>query len=141
VGQIIAGILGVAWSLLTFLVVPVIVVERKGPVEAFKRSASMLRKTWGEQLIGNFSFGLLFFVLMIPGIAALVAGGVMLAKGTAVAGVLLIGLGIIYMLVLGLVEAALAQVFRAALYMYAAWQEAPAGFDGQLLGGAMQVRG
>ena len=53
VGQIVAGLLGMAWSVVTFLVVPILVVEKKGPFEAVKESAALLRKTWGEQLVGG----------------------------------------------------------------------------------------
>ena len=41
VGAIIAGLLGMAWSIVTFLAVPVMVVERKSPVEhAGKRAGA-----------------------------------------------------------------------------------------------------
>ena len=80
-GRWIAGLLGMAWSLLTFLVIPVLVVEKKGPIEAFKESSRLLKKTWGEQLIGSFGFGLVFFVLGIPGILLIVFGA--LAIGSA----------------------------------------------------------
>jgi p-aminobenzoyl-glutamate transporter AbgT len=43
VGQIVAAVLGSAWSIMTFLVVPVLVVEDKGPIDAFKTSASLLK--------------------------------------------------------------------------------------------------
>src|SRR5579859_817357 len=38
VGRFISGLLGVAWSVLTFFVVPVLVVEKVGPIQAVKRS-------------------------------------------------------------------------------------------------------
>jgi hypothetical protein len=140
-GRIIAGLLGVVWSLTTFLVVPVIVMEQKGPVDAVKRSASMFKKTWGEQIIGNFSFGLVFFLLMIPGLAAVFAGVFMAGAGSVAGGVALAALGLLYMLVLGLVQSALAEIFRAALYLYAAWQETPRGFGRGLLNSAVGHRG
>jgi hypothetical protein len=42
IGQIIGGVLGFAWSIATFLVVPVLVVENVGPIEAIKRSTGYL---------------------------------------------------------------------------------------------------
>ncbi|HES59462.1 MAG TPA: hypothetical protein ENO18_03435, partial [Caldithrix sp.] len=56
-GRIIAGVLGFAWTVTSFLVIPVMVVDKRGPIDALKESAHLLRKTWGEQLITNFSFG------------------------------------------------------------------------------------
>ena len=70
VGQIGAGLLGMTWSVMTFLVVPILVVEKKGPFAALKESVALLKKTWGEQLVGGFSFGLVFLLL---GLAASLA--------------------------------------------------------------------
>ena len=59
-GAILAALGGFAWNVITFLVVPVLVVEGVGPVGAIKRSATLLKKTWGEQIIGNAGIGLIF---------------------------------------------------------------------------------
>ncbi|TMQ01151.1 MAG: hypothetical protein E6L09_04450 [Verrucomicrobia bacterium] len=66
VGQLVAGLFGMAWTLVSFLVIPILVVENKGPLKALSESTQLLKKTWGEQLVGNFSFGLIFFLLGIP---------------------------------------------------------------------------
>jgi hypothetical protein len=57
VGEIVAGLLGMAWSAVPYFVVPVIVIERTGPVDAFRRPVSILRRTWGEALSANFGVG------------------------------------------------------------------------------------
>ncbi|MFO7692129.1 MAG: DUF6159 family protein, partial [Vicinamibacterales bacterium] len=59
-GRLVVGLLGFAWNLATFLVVPVLVVEDVGPIEAIQRSASYLKRTWGEQIVGNLGMGLVF---------------------------------------------------------------------------------
>ncbi|MFL7869629.1 MAG: DUF6159 family protein, partial [Anaerolineales bacterium] len=67
-GRIVISLVGLAWNLATYLAVPVLVIEGLGPVEAIKRSTGLLKKTWGEQIVGNFSIGLIFVlatVLMI----------------------------------------------------------------------------
>jgi hypothetical protein len=70
VGRIITGIIGIVWSVATFFVVPVIAYENVGPIDAFKRSANLMKKQWGESLVANFSFGLVqliaVFVVCIP---------------------------------------------------------------------------
>src|SRR5690606_9602013 len=96
-GQIVSSIAGVAWTLVTFLVVPVLVVQNKGPLAAVKESGQLLRRTWGEQLVGNFSFGLVFFVINIPAVAALFGGMFLFASGKTIAGVALIALAIVYL--------------------------------------------
>ena len=76
-GFVVSLIGGMAWGLITYLVVPILVVEGIGPVDAIKRSASLLRKTWGEQIVGNFSIGL---VIGLAFIGVAVAGGLITAR-------------------------------------------------------------
>lgn len=139
VGRIVAGLLGMAWTLVTFLVIPILVVERKGPFAALKESTILLKKTWGEQLIGGFSFGLIFLLLAIPGIIAIVFG-VMLGAQSAALAVLVVSLGVIYMIMLGLVQSTLQTIFQTAVYLYAKDGRAPAGFDQGALSEAMGKR-
>ncbi|MEI8241604.1 MAG: DUF6159 family protein, partial [Actinomycetota bacterium] len=72
-GVILAALGGMAWNIITFLVIPVLVVEGVGPVSAIKRSAGLLKKTWGEQIIGTAGIGLVFgllgFAVAVVGIA------------------------------------------------------------------------
>ena len=136
-GQIVAGILGMAWTILTFFVVPIIVVERKGPIEAFKESSILLKKTWGERLIAHFGFGLIFFLLAIPGFIVIFIG--VISPGVTLK-LLLIGAAVLYMILLGLVQATLQTIFQAAVYLYARDGRAPAGFDQAALSGAMGGR-
>jgi hypothetical protein len=58
-GQIASLIGGVAWGLATFFVIPVLVTEGVGPIEAIKRSSGLLRQTWGRQFAANFGFGII----------------------------------------------------------------------------------
>ena len=44
IGQIVVSIIGFAWNVATFLVVPVLVVEKLGPIDAIKRSAALQGK-------------------------------------------------------------------------------------------------
>jgi hypothetical protein len=138
IGRIISMFLGSAWSILTFMIVPVLVMENKGPIDAFKSSAVLLKKTWGERLIGNFSFGLIFFLLTIPGILGVFAGISQLASHDPVLGCSLIGLSIIYFIALALVHSALISIFQAALYLFTQGvQDQTHGFPVQLLQSAM----
>jgi len=134
VGKFVAGLLGLAWSVTSFLVVPILVVEKKGPITAVKDSAALLKKTWGQQIIGNFSFGLIFFVMSMPAIALIVIG---VFTGSPPATVAFVGLGVVYIIVLALIQSALQAVFQAAVYLYARDGETPQGFDSGLLRDAM----
>ena len=137
VGQIVAGLLGMAWTLVSFLVVPILVVENKAPLTALKESAQLLKKTWGEQLVGNFSFGLLFFLLGIPAYALIVLG---IFSGGGATAILCIGLAVAYLIALALVQSALQAVFQAAIYLYARNGQVPEGFQTEFLSEAMVRR-
>ncbi len=126
VGKIVAGLLGVAWSLTSFLVVPILVIENESPLSALKRSASMLKKTWGEQLIGNFSFGLIFLLFALPGI-------LFLFLGIAANSVTLIVVAVVYFTGISLAQSALQGIFQAALYLYMRDGKAPDGFEASAL--------
>jgi hypothetical protein len=135
-GRFIASLLGSVWSLVTFLVVPVIVMEQKGPLEAMKKSTSLLRKTWGEQLVSAMSFGVIFFFLTLPGVALAILGFVF----GPTFGIVGLCLAIVYWIALGLVHSTLQTIFEAALYVYAEKGTAPAIFGNELLAGALASR-
>jgi len=137
IGAIVASVLGMAWTVVTFVAMPVMVVERKGPLQTLKRSAELLKRTWGEQLIGNFSFGVIFFLLYIPGIILVVLG---FASGSPVGAAIGVAVGVVYFVALALIQSVLHSIFRAAVYLYAVDSEAPEEFGDELLAGAMRQR-
>jgi hypothetical protein len=130
IGKIVASLLGTAWTLASFLVVPIMVVENINPLDALKKSASMFKKTWGEQIIGNFSFGLVFFVLGIPAVLLFLIG---IVSGSIAMLVVFVILAAIYLIVLALVQSTLQTIFQAALYFYSQNGKAPQGFSADLL--------
>jgi len=132
-GQFAAALLGGAWSLATFFVVPILVVEQAGPVDAVKRSLSVLRKTWGEALGANFGIGLLTFLICIPGFGLLIGGGMLLAGGNIGLGAVLLVVGVLWLLTSGLISATLDSILLAALYLYAEQGTVPQHFNDRLL--------
>ncbi|HSG79634.1 MAG TPA: DUF6159 family protein [Acidimicrobiia bacterium] len=123
-GRIVIGIIGVAWSLVTFLVVPVLVVENVGVTDAVKRSGALFKKTWGENVAAQVGFGLLGFLVVLP--AILIAAGAFYIGETI--GLLVLVLAVVWILGASMVIAALNGVFQAALYRYAAGLETPSAF-------------
>jgi hypothetical protein len=125
-GRLVTRLIGVAWTLATFFVVPLLAAEDVGPADALARSAELFTQTWGEQLIGGFSFGLIFVLLALPGIALpFLLGGAFGSTGI-LAGVVLM---ILYWLLLSVVSAAVQGVFTAALYRYATTKQVPPTFQ------------
>ena len=140
-GVIVASVIGFAWNVATFLVVPVLAVEGVGPIEAIKRSGGLLRKTWGEQIIGNVGIGLLFgllmfVVLIIGGLLIVVAAQASMALTMTAVVIVMLALGIV-----GLVGSAVAGIYVASLYRYATKGDGGTTFSPEDLSGAFRRRG
>ena len=140
-GKLVSGALGVAWTLASFLVVPVLVARNVGPIEAVKESALLLKKTWGENLIGQggvgLVFGLVFFAMIIIGGAGIIA---VASTGNGVLTGLMVALLVVALLVAALVQAALSGIYSAALYRYAMGAGDSEGFNAHLLGQAFRTK-
>jgi hypothetical protein len=138
VGNMVARMLGLAWTVATFLVVPVLVAERKGPLEAIQASVQLLRRTWGEDLLAGLGFGLLYFFWAIPGVFAFVIGAGMIATHPILAIAIMV-LAILYFPLLGLVLSTMSTIFDVVLYRYASTGIITPGFDRDLLDGSFQI--
>lgn len=140
ISQIVGSLLGMAWSLLTFLVVPVLVMENVGPIEAIKRSSSLLKRTWGENLTANIGMGLLQFLAMLA--VGLVIGLplylLVTVVNTTIVTIFAIAVVVIAMAIVALFFSAIMGIFQAALYNYAIGGEADTFFDPALVRGAFQ---
>jgi hypothetical protein len=140
VGGLVAALGGLAWGLITFLVVPILVIEGIGPVDAIRRSGSLLRQTWGEQIVGGASIGLVFGLAAVA--IMLVGGGfgVVLLSAALPLGVLLLVLVVIAVVVLSLLGSALSGIFTVALYRYATTGDAGPFFPQETVAGAFRPR-
>src|SRR6201996_4318583 len=129
-GDIAGRLIGTAWSLVTFLSVPVIAIEGTGPIETLKRSGALFKQRWGQQIPGNLAIGgIVFLIGLLPGILLIVAG-VVAWPPAGFAGALLVVIGALVVCVALLISKALSGVFGVALYRYA--------LDGEVLGGFTQ---
>ncbi|MEX2093265.1 MAG: DUF6159 family protein [Pirellulales bacterium] len=134
VGQIVASLVGAGWAIATYFVVPILVVERVGPLDALKRSTSLMRRTWGETLAGKMGLGLVIFLAMLPCMALVMLGIVMGgASGNVVLAGVGIALGAVWIMVVSLVSSAVQSILLTALYLYASEGTAPPQFDAALL--------
>jgi hypothetical protein len=120
ISSIVISLVGMAWNLATFLAVPVLVVEDVGPIEAIKRSAALLRQTWGEQVIGNAGIGMVFGLLTF---GVILLGGLLVGLFASISSALAI-LAVILLIVavaaISVVGSTLSIIYRSALYRYAA---------------------
>lgn len=140
-GQILGGVLGFAWSIATFLVVPVLVIEKVGPIEAIKRSTGLLKRTWGEQIVGNVGIGLVFGLLML---LVILLGGALCfflfqaSVGLGIAGIVAI---ILIVAVFALIASALSGIFTASIYRYATKGDGGPMYNNQTLATAFRQKG
>jgi magnesium-transporting ATPase (P-type) len=142
IGKIVLNFIGMVWTIGTFFVVPVLVVEKVGPITAIKRSVEILKKTWGESLISNLGIGAVTGLLVGFGVLALLGGvAASIAMQSPWPAVVIGGLFVLYMLAIALVSATLKGILLAATYEFAATGEVPSGFDDGLLRGAFKPKG
>ena len=135
-GRIVIGLVGMAWSVVTFLVLPIIVIEGAAAGAAVKRSATLFRSTWGENLSAQVGLGIVGFLAMLPAVALMVLG----ALAGALSGVF-IGVGVLWIVVVAVVIVALSGIFQTALYHFAVDGQAPSGyFDNQVMADAFRTR-
>ncbi len=134
VGRFVVGLLGVGWTVATSMVVPVLVSHEVGPVDAIKESAGLLKKTWGENVIGRGGLSLAFLVIYLSLVLGTIALAVVAASMGSVALALLpVVAGVVAMLFAMLAHAALSGIYSAALYRFATTGSAGAGFDSGVL--------
>ncbi len=137
---LVRSLAGMAWTLGTFLVVPVLVTRKIGPIDAITESARLLKKTWGENLIGSagiwLGFGIVTFLyILVSAVLVVLAAKAGTVFAVALGAVLLLGL-----LLIGVVKSAIKAIYTAVLYRYAAEGAAPEGFDAQQLSLAFGAR-
>ncbi len=140
-GRFVVSLIGLAWNLATYLVVPVLVVEEVGPLESVKRSAAYLKKTWGEQIVGNFSigmvFGLLSFLVFLAGVPLFIWA----ASAESVAGMVAIGVLVVLVLILlSLISNTLEGIYVAAVYYYIAQGQTGGFFSKEQIEGAFRAK-
>lgn len=131
-GRIIGGLIGMAWNLVTYLVLPIMVLEGLTTKPAVKRSVDLFRGTWGENVLGNVGIGAVGVLLFLPCILLVVLGA---AAGGAVAWVFF-GLAVLWFLGSTVVTSALSGIYQTALYHYAAAGSVPQEFAAADLGHA-----
>lgn len=141
VANILIGLLGMAWSIVTIFVVPALVYEGLGPFQAIKKSTEVIKRTWGESLIKAIGLGLVqffAFFLIFLGSAALTYA---LATAFDVTGLLVgIAIGVFLLLLAGLIFTVANTIFNTALYVYANNHQVAEGFSEDVMKGAFKQK-
>lgn len=144
--SLLAGLVAAAWTVMTMLVLPVIMLEDTGAVAAIKRSASIVRKAFGTTVVGGARIGLRFALMFtLPGMVIIIAGvvaGIVIGGATGIAiGFVAVVVGLALILI-GAVRALTCRtVFGVALYHWANNNEAVGPFTAEELAGSVRTRG
>jgi hypothetical protein len=130
-GKLLASGLGIAWTLITYLIIPVIILEERGILESIQRSGDLFRKRWGEEVAGDFGFGFLSLFLLLPGaILALMVFPLDRALAVIIA--------VWYIAILAAITSAVKGVFTVVLFRYASTGEVPGGYAAETIDGMIR---
>jgi len=127
-GQILALVFSLAWGVMTYFVVPVIVFEDRSVTGMFKRSGGIVRDVWGESLGAETGIGIVTVLLALVGVAVAAVTFLLVPTGSAIGllSVLVVGGGAILLAVL--VGETLSGIAKTAVYVYATADERPPQF-------------
>ncbi|HEY2677649.1 MAG TPA: DUF6159 family protein, partial [Steroidobacteraceae bacterium] len=141
IGRIVVAIIGAGWTVATAMTLPVLIEEDVGPIEAISRSLDLLRRNWGENLIGNGGISLGVAVIAIP-VVILSLFLLFAAISTHATGSIVLAVAIVMlaMIALGLVSTTLHTIYTAALYRFATGNKENSGIDGDLLAAAYRQK-
>jgi hypothetical protein len=110
---------GLAWSILTYFMIPVLLYEDQPPIPALKRSGHLFVTTFGRTLASNLVLGLLLAVGIIGAGILVIFGLLSVFAGNLAAGFGLIGFAIGFVVIIAVIGSAAEGILRAALYRYA----------------------
>jgi len=130
VAQIISSMIGVAWSLLTFFVIPVMIIEKRGTLESIKESASLFKQTWGETVIGQGGVALIFLLIAI---VALIPVTLLMMTGVGEIMIAAVSLYVLLLIILFVIANAMQGIYNTALYLYAKNGTVPSVFSKDLI--------
>lgn len=136
---IVSALAGFAWAIATFFVLPVIIVEGRGPIKSISRSSELMKATWGSVLRTNIRYGITVVFIVLGLFAAMFAGIGLAISANNGWPLVITFLAVIGFGVLCVVLSALNGYVRVMLYRYATAQPVP-GFDQDVLAQAMLVR-
>jgi hypothetical protein len=125
IGRIVIGLIGLAWSLACFFVVPVLAFEDLSPLDALKRSAALFRKTWGENVVAGVSFSIIFMIPLFAGIAVWSVVASSLPHAALIPAIVVL---ILYVQLVVAAAAAASSIFNLAIYRYALTGKEHGGF-------------
>ncbi len=137
IGKIVSSIMGAAWSIATYFIVPVMIFEKRSLRDSVRQSTALIAKTWGESLVAVAGIGAFTMLLVIPGLALPFIGLFI----SATAAVVMLAVMVLYWIALAVVSSALSAIFRTGLYVYAVQGRTPVGYSPEFVQHAFAPKG
>jgi len=128
-GKVVALLFGVAWSVLTYFVVPVVVFEDTSLTGMFGRSGQIVRDVWGESLGAEAGVGIVTFLLALVGLGLSAIVFLVVPTGTTVGFAAFLAVAVVLVFGAVLVGETLSGIAKTAVYVYATEDEAPGYFS------------
>jgi hypothetical protein len=142
VARWVARLLGAAWSVACIFVIPILVENSSAnPVESLKKSALLLKRTWGETIIGYAGLALgnlIIFVLSVVIFLGCLFYGV--SQDVILAPALISAAWLLLIFAYAYLMSVASQVYRGALYLFAAEGAVVSGFTPDLLNAAWKEK-
>lgn len=132
VGRIVVALIGTAWSVLTYFVVPSIIIGKRPAFDAIRDSGTIFKRTWGETLVTNISFSLVLTLGFFAYLIALFGIGFIMGWSIGVV-ITLCVLFVFGITILSLLGSTLGSILRTLLYLYASEGKVPENFNPELL--------
>lgn len=137
-----AGVLAM-WSLVTFFVLPFIMLEKVGPIAAIKQSFSLFKERWGLQIFGGVRIGgMVALVTILPGVILVILGILAAISDSAAligTGIGLIVLGVLLCMAGALILSTMRGIFSVVLFRFARDGAVEGGFTEAELQGAVRT--
>jgi len=108
------ALVNTAWSLATYLAIPVMVQERRSGLMSLRRSSDLFRRTWGETTLSEVGVRVLTAHLTL--MLVLIAFVLIELLGDSFAVLVILALTVGLVAIVGALEA----IYRSALYVFAA---------------------
>jgi hypothetical protein len=122
---------------LYFNVITMILMEKKGPLDAIKASSALVKKTWGEQVAGNIGVGM-FFTLAVMPIFVILSFAAFTQNSVVI--LIMISAMVLYVTFIALFQSTLTAIYQVALYLYAREDYVPDGFSRSLLHDSVKLK-
>lgn len=130
--SILSSVAGLGWRVASFFVIPVIVAEEKGAIDALKRSGQLIKKNWGEALTLEVGLSILGIPAAIPAIVLFLVS-FETSQAAPMLSIMLVSIAVIYVFLVSLVFSTLDAIAKAALYMFASGDQIPENFNTEIL--------